>query len=196
MMSTKYKFIDPEGIYFVSFATVGWVDIFTRKDYKETFMESLRYCQKQKGMQIHAWCLMTNHAHLIFSSQEPGKHSNILRDLKKYTATTLIKCIKSNPRESRKEWMMKVFRKAGARNSNNSTFQLWQQDNHPIEIYSPKVISQKLQYVHNNPVVEGIVAEPEHYLYSSAMDYAGRQGMIPIEILEIPTSLVGFVNLG
>ena len=69
-MSTKYKFLDPEGIYFVSFATVDWVDVFTRQEYKDIFIDSLKYCQKNKGMIIHAWCLMTNHVHLIFSSNE------------------------------------------------------------------------------------------------------------------------------
>ena len=80
-MSTKYKFLDPEGIYFVSFATLGWVDVFTRIAYKEIFVDSLRYCINKKGLILHAWCLMTNHVHLIFSSKESGKHSAILRDI-------------------------------------------------------------------------------------------------------------------
>ena len=83
-MRTNYKFLDPEGIYFVSFATVGWVDVFTRIEYKEIFVDSLRYCINKKGLILHAWCLMTNHVHLIFSSKESGKHSAILRDIKIY----------------------------------------------------------------------------------------------------------------
>ena len=82
-MSTKYKFLDPEGIYFVSFATVGWVDVFTRIAYKEIFVGGLRYCINKKGLFLYAWCLMTNHIHLIFSNKESGKHSAILRDIKK-----------------------------------------------------------------------------------------------------------------
>lgn len=82
-MSTKYKFLDPEGIYFVSFATVGWVDVFTRIAYKEIFVGGLRYCINKKGLFLYAWCLMTNHVHLIFSNKESGKHSAILRDIKK-----------------------------------------------------------------------------------------------------------------
>lgn len=82
-MSTKYKFLDAEGIYFVSFATVGWVDVFTRIAYKEIFVGGLRYCINKKGLFLYAWCLMTNHVHLIFSNKESGKHSAILRDIKK-----------------------------------------------------------------------------------------------------------------
>ncbi|MBK7302694.1 MAG: hypothetical protein IPI90_05460 [Saprospiraceae bacterium] len=74
--------------------------------------------------------------------------------------------IKSNPHESRKEWILKILAKAGRNNSNNKKYQFWQQDNHPIEIFSPKVISQKLTYLHNNPVEAGIVSLAEQYLYS------------------------------
>ena len=195
-MSTKYKFLDPEGIYFVSFATVDWVDVFTRQEYKEIFVDSMKYCQKNKGMIIHAWCLMTNHVHLIFSSNEKGQHSDILRDLKKYTSKKLFESIKSNPHESRKEWILKILAKAGRNNSNNKKYQFWQQDNHPIEIFSPKVISQKLTYLHNNPVEAGIVSLAEQYLYSSASNYCGQSGLIEIEILDVPANLVGYVFIG
>ena len=109
-MSTKYKFLDPEGIYFVSFATVGWVDVFTKIEIKRIFVESLRYCINNKGLIVHAWCLMTNHVHLIFSSKESGKHSAILRDLKKYTSSKLLIEIDSNTKESRKEWMLRFYK--------------------------------------------------------------------------------------
>ncbi len=89
-MSTKYKFLDPEGIYFVSIETVGWVDVFTRIAYKEIFVDSLRYFIDKKGLILNAWCLMTNHVHLIFSSKESGKHSEILRDIKKYISSKLL----------------------------------------------------------------------------------------------------------
>jgi len=89
-MSTKFKFLDAEGIYFVSFTTVGRVDVFTRIAYKEIFVDSLRYCINKKGLILHAWCLMTNHVHLIFSSKESGEHSAILRDIKKYTSSKLL----------------------------------------------------------------------------------------------------------
>ncbi|RRJ92849.1 transposase, partial [Flavobacterium macacae] len=65
-MSRNYKFHNPEGLYFVSFAVVGWLDVFTRSEYKDLVLESLEFCQNNKGMEVHAWCIMTNHLHLIF----------------------------------------------------------------------------------------------------------------------------------
>jgi len=77
----KYKSLNAEGIYFVSFATVVWVDVFTRIAYKEIFFDSLRYFIDKNGLILHAWCLMTIHVHLIFSSKELGEHSAILQDI-------------------------------------------------------------------------------------------------------------------
>ncbi len=178
-MSRKYKINNNEGIYFVSFAVVYWIDVFIRRDYKDIFVESLRYCQKNKDLRIHAWCIMTSHVHLIISS-ENKELSGILRDLKSFTSTRIKKAILENPSESRKEWMIWMMKRAGIKNSNNEEFQFWQQNNHPIELFSPMVTKQKLDYIHNNPVIEGFVENAEEYLYSSAKDYADNKGLLDI----------------
>jgi len=170
-MSTKYKFKNDDGTYFISFSTVGWIDVFTRKDYKDIIVENIRFCQNEKGLELFAWCLMTNHVHLIARAKEGFLLENILRDFKKHTSKVMIKTISNNLYESRREWMIELFGRAGKNNKSNKDFQFWNQDNHPIEIWSEKVIHQKLTYLHNNPVVEGYVDKAEEYLYSSARDY-------------------------
>src|SRR5690606_10171328 len=67
-VSTKYKIRDQEQLYFVSFATVYWLDLFVRNEYRELLLESLRYCQKEKGLEVYAWCIMTSHVHLIIGT--------------------------------------------------------------------------------------------------------------------------------
>ncbi len=57
-MSRKYKFHDKDGVYFVSFATVYWLDIFVRELYCKAVVESLDYCRKNKGLEIYCWCIM------------------------------------------------------------------------------------------------------------------------------------------
>ena len=106
------------------------------------------------------------------SKNENHDLSNILRDFEKFSSKQVIKAIQNNEHESRKDWMLNIFRLAGEVNSRNSEFQFWRQDNQPMEVYSPKFVFQKLNYIHNNPVEAGIVEKPEHYLYSSARDYA------------------------
>ena len=182
-MSRKYKFHNPEGLYFVSFAVVFWIDVFIRRCYKDILVESLSYCQKNKGLRIHAWCIMSSHVHMIISSEEellPGT----LRDMKSYTSAQLKTAIEENPQESRKEWMILMMKRAGKNNSNNNGFQLWQQNNNPIELFTKKVIQQKLEYIHNNPVIEGFVEKSEEYLYSSAKDYAGMNGILILHKIE------------
>ena len=105
-MSSKYKIRDQDKLYFVSFAVVYWVDVFTRKEYRDLFLISLEHCRHKKGLEVYAWCIMSNHVHLIIgSSLDPIEA--ILRDLKKYTATKIIEAIKSNNKESRKEWIIR-----------------------------------------------------------------------------------------
>ena len=181
-MSRKYKFYDQDKPYFVTYATVGWIDIFTRVEYKNILLDSLKFCCKNKGLKIYAWCIMTNHVHLIIGT-EGDKMENILRDHKRHTSETIIKAIVDNPGESRKEWMLALFKTAGINNSNNTNYQFWQQHNKPIELYTEDVFYQKLEYIHNNPVKAGFVDRPENWLYSSACDYIGVKGLLEDVIL-------------
>jgi putative transposase len=184
-MSSKYKFNNPEGIYFVSFAVVGWIDIFIRQAYRDLFLESLVYCRKEKNLNIHAWVIMSNHVHLIISSKTEVKLADVMRDLKKYTAYKILKEIKESVTESRKEWMLFLFAKAGKQNSNNTNYQFWRQDNHPIELdFHSNMFEQRLNYLHNNPVEAGIVENAVDYLHSSVRDYQGGKGLIEIDVLQ------------
>jgi len=109
--------------------------------------------------------------HLIASAKNHDL-SGILRDFKKFTCKKLIKAIQENQHESRRDWMLKIFKEHGEHDSRNTTYQFWRQDNQPQELYSPKFVFQKISYIHNNPVNACLVEKPEHYLYSSAKDYS------------------------
>jgi putative transposase len=182
-MSSKYKVGEDAIPHFVTFSVVGWIDVFSREQYKELFIESLKYCQENKGMVLHAWVIMTNHVHLIISSNS-NKLEHIVRDLKKYTSKQIIKAIQENNMESRKEWMLNIFSYTGTNNNNNKEFQFWKQDYHPIELNSADKIKQRLDYLHENPVRSGLVWEPWHYKYSSAIDYyTNEHGVLKVELL-------------
>ncbi len=176
-MSRKYKFHNPEGVYFVSFAVQGWVDVFTRNEYKNILIENLEYCQKNKGLEIFAWCIMTNHVHLIIRAKEGYLLQNILCDFKKFTSKAIIKVISENPVESRKEWLLAQFK-------TKEGYSFWRGDNKPIELWSNSVIDQKINYLHQNPVEEGLVFRAQDYVYSSACDYAGENGLLDIIVID------------
>ena len=182
-MPSKYKIYDHQDIYFITFSVVEWVDALSRPYYKNILVDSLRYCQQHKGLIIYAYVIMNNHVHLIASAAKEYNLSDILRDRKKFTSKKIIAAIKDNVQESRKRWMLWIFRSNGQRNSNNEIYQFWQQDNHPICLDSEYLIDQRLNYLHNHPVAESIVEEAEHYIYSSARDYAGIKGLLEVVLL-------------
>jgi len=117
-MSRKYKIRDQVFPYFVSFAVVYWIDVFIRNEYKDVVLESCRYCQREKGMVVYAWCIMTSHVHLIIGTQNQPIQ-DILRDFKSFTSGKLKKEIRENPTESRREWMIWMMERAGKKNGNN-----------------------------------------------------------------------------
>lgn len=166
-------------MYFVSFAVVKWLNVFTRSEYQEIVIDSLMYCQTNKGMKIFAWCIMPDHMHLVFRCEGENKPGNVLGDFKRFTSKKIVAAIASDPRENRKEYFLKEFELAGNKSSNVKTYQFWRHDNHPIELWSNRLIQQKVDYVHNNPVKAGFVDVPRDYPYSSAIDYAGEQGLLP-----------------
>ncbi|HLG39063.1 MAG TPA: transposase [Chitinophagaceae bacterium] len=170
MSDGGYKIRNQQAIHFITFAVVDWVDVFTRKEYRDIVLESIKYCQSEKGLLLHCWCIMSNHLHLIVSAKNHDL-SDVLRDFKKYTSKQIVSAIEGNQHESRREWMLEIFRKEGAKNSRNKNYQFWRQNNQPQELYSTQFVFQKINYIHNNPVEAGIVERPEHYLYSSAKDY-------------------------
>jgi len=170
MSDGGYKIRNQAAVHFITFSVVEWIDVFTRKIYRDIVLDSLKHCQSEKGLLIHCWCIMSNHLHLTLSAKNHDL-SDVLRDFKKFTSKQIIEAIKASKHESRKDWMLKIFREEGMKNSRNKTYQFWRQDNQPQELYSPVFIFQKINYIHNNPVEAGIVDRPEHFIYSSAKDY-------------------------
>lgn len=179
-MSRNYKFHNPSAAYFVSFATVHWIDVFTRQEYFNVLAKSIDYCRKEKGMELFAYCFLPSHVHLIFRSAEEDP-SGLLRDFKKHTSKKVVQAIERNPQESRKEWLLQMFERAGKEKGNVSKYQFWQHHNKPIELWSAKVIKQKIDYVHNNPVESGFVTEPTEWKYSSARNFAEDNTVLKID---------------
>jgi putative transposase len=178
-MSRKYKFHDKDKLYFVSFATVHWIDVFVREEYKQVLIDSWKHCQEKKGLEIYGWCLMPSHVHMIIGSKK-DKMENIVRDMKKHTSLELRTIIKNNLLESRKAWIIWMMERAGRKNSNNSDWQFWQQHNKPLEIKDQEMFDKIMKYIHDNPVLAGFVNKAEDWKYSSAGNFCGMKGLIEL----------------
>ncbi|AMS25999.1 hypothetical protein AEM51_02205 [Bacteroidetes bacterium UKL13-3] len=155
--------------YFITFAVVDWIDVFTRECYVNTLLDSIKYCQKEKGLLLYSYCILPRHVHMI-AGTENGTLGELLRDLKGFTSRKIIKEITANPQESRREWLLQAFKKAGAVSGQKQKYKFWQHSNHPEELYSDKFINQKERYILMNSIEMGMVSKPEHYRLSSACE--------------------------
>lgn len=175
-MGFEYRIKDQGALYFVTFTIHQWADVFTRKQYIDEFLDSIIYCQKEKGLEVFAWVVMSNHCHFILRAKNENL-SDIIRDLKKFTSKRIYHLIKENPKESRKEWLLKVL-------SYQGKIWFWEEGYHGEEITSKSFCNTKLDYIHLNPVKAGLVEKAEEYLYSSAGDfYTIRKGKLELSEL-------------
>ena len=183
-MSRKgYIIHDQQALYFLTFTVVGWIDIFTRQSYRDIVMESFKYCQQKMGLHLHAYVIMSNHVHLIVSVDEGFTVSGFIRDCKKFTSKKITDAIENSDTESRKAWMLHQFKYYASLHTRNETYQLWEHDNHPVELSSPAFTQQKIDYIHQNPVNAGLVYRAEDYIYSSASNYAGLDQIVEVDCL-------------
>jgi REP element-mobilizing transposase RayT len=179
-MTTGYLIDRPGETYFTTFTVVDWVDIFSRKPYRDILLDSLSFCRKEKGLKVFGYVVMTNHMHTIIRAKH-NNLPNVIRDFKRHTAHRIIETMDQIP-ESRKDWMLKRFEFAARSNVRNGHHQVWYHDNRAELILTEPFFRQKLGYIHMNPVKAGWVEKPSDWLYSSARNYMGLPGLIDIDL--------------
>ena len=108
-MGFAYKIADGGAVYFITCTVNKRVDVFTRKLYTDIITESLNYCVDNKGLIIYGYVIMSNHVHLLVQAKEENL-SDILRDFKKFTSQTILRAIEENKNESRRNWMLWLFK--------------------------------------------------------------------------------------
>lgn len=176
-----FKIRDQAATHFLTFAIMGWVDVFSRQRYRDIILDSMLFCRKNKGLHIGAYVIMSNHIHFIWTASNANL-SDIVRDFKTHTSKAITNAIQQEP-ESRRNWLLYMFEFYAKRTNANDYFKVWTGSNHPEEIYSETFMRTKLNYIHENPVRAGLVSEPWHYLYSSAANYIGMKGVAEIDFL-------------
>lgn len=183
-MSTKYKATTTQEAYFVTITTVGWIDLFARLNQKYIIINALHYCQKNKGLEIYAYCIMSSHIHLFCKATNGFILFDVIRDFKKFTSKKNIKTIIEEP-ESRRKWLLDYFQKACQHLKRAQQYKVWQDGYHAEHIYSNSYIKQKIEYIHNNPVEEKIVTFPEDYYFSSARNYSRLENELDVLVINL-----------
>src|ERR1700743_3217480 len=157
----------PDELYFVTLTVVDWIDVFTRRLYNDFIIENLIYCQQNKNLNIYAYVIMPNHIHIVANVTD-GSLGDVLGHFKTYTSKRLFEMVRDNALESRRNWMIKAFEKAGKFNNANERHQFWQNGNYPVVLFTPAAIDQKIDYIHENPVRGGFVGSAHEFWDSTA----------------------------
>ena len=177
-MSTGYQIHEQDELHYVTFQIVRWIDIFTRQVYRDIIIDNLRFCQQNKGLEIYAFVVMSNHIHLLIRS-EIGKLSDTIREFKSFTAKKILEAVNTES-ESRREWILNLFEFSAKQHKRNEKYQVWTHENHAEIVYANQFMDSKVRYIHENPVRAGIVEKAEEYLYSSARNYAGLDSLLDV----------------
>lgn len=170
-MRSRYRINTENAAHFVTSTIVEWLPIFTTAACCDTLVSSFEYCRQHKGLLIHAWVILDNHFHAIVSGPNLAR---TLTDLKKFTARQILDQLKLEGRD----WLLNLLPYFCAAHKRGSSHQVWQEGVHPQLITSDEMMLQKLEYLHNNPVKRGLVASPEHWVYSSAHEWL--EGAVPV----------------
>jgi putative transposase len=175
-MRSRYKIICLESTFFVTSTIVDWIPVFMSDKYYSIVINNLKFYQSKYNLIIFAYVIMKNHFHLIFSNKNISK---TMQSFKKYTAKEIIENLKI---EDNKKLLTK-FELARKDYKTTSKHQVWQEGFHPKEILTEKELWQKINYIHMNPVVKGLVEKPEDWKYSSAKDFlTDEKGLIDLEL--------------
>jgi putative transposase len=154
--------------YFVTFTVIEWLEVFVHEEYSSILVNSIRFCQENKGLEVYSYVIMPNHVHMIASGGEKGNLGRILQDMKRHTSNTIVKTMEDSSPDRRQNYFLQRFYLAAEYSKRNKDHCFWRQTNHPIEIFYPKIFWEKETYIHMNPVKKGLAENPEDYLLSSA----------------------------
>ena len=195
MEEKKEKRVDPKACSYITFNTVDWVDIFIRPVYKQIITDVLNSFIVSKGLIVHAWCLMTNHLHLLARCDDPGGLAHIEKEFKKITTNNILEAVDTET-DLRKSWMLERFEHCSQSLKRIEKFCVWQSCTNPscISFREPFRLKEKVLHIHENPVRDKIVDQPEHYLYSSARDYAGVKGLVRITAIDFNEVLKSMIK--
>jgi REP element-mobilizing transposase RayT len=173
MSRSRHRVFETEYPYFMTNTIVAWLPVFSQRALVEIVVDSWRFLQRERGVQIFGFVIMENHLHWI--ARGPDLAQQVGR-FKSYTARCIIDELELRGQKT----LLDELRYYKLGHKVDQTYQLWQEGSHPQQIDGDDMMLQKLEYIHNNPLRRGHVELPEHWRYSSARNYVGLPGLIDV----------------
>lgn len=174
MGRSRYKIYEPTHPHFITCTILHWIPIFTRTQTTDIIFESLKHLQQSDNFKLYSYVILENHLHLIASSDDIGQS---IRKFKSFTAKEILQLLQKNNVKTILD-QLAFYKKA---HKKQTTYQLWQEGIQPKLIKDDKMMIERINYIHNNPVKRGYIEDPIHWRYSSARDYYDVKGLIEVE---------------
>ena len=173
MGRSRYRIYDETAPHFLTCTVLNWMPLFTRPQTVDIILDALRHRQEQNEWKIYGYVILENHIHMIVQAENLSVE---LPRFKSYTARKLI----DHLQECHAEHLLQQLAFFRKEHKTDRDYQLWEEGSHPQMIENEQVMRQKLEYIHQNPVKRGYVDAPIHWRHSSARNYAGLPGLIPV----------------
>jgi putative transposase len=173
MGRNRYRIYDDGFPHFLTCTVLGWQPVFMRPEAVSIVLDSLRYLQRERELVLFGYVVMENHLHLIAKAADLSAR---MQQFKSFTARSILDLL------ARRQAMglLSEFQRLKKPHKLENAYQFWEEGSHPQQIGHDEMMEQKLEYLHNNPVRRGYISDPTHWNYSSARNYAGMSGLLPV----------------
>lgn len=171
-----------EQFFFVTTTVVNFTNVFDKDIYCDLLIKNISHYKERYQFNIIAYAIMPSHFHWIVQvNPKFGNISDIMRDIKKYSAWDIMESVELDDPE-----LADIFMQVGTKYPGHKR-KFWMKRFDDEVIRNEKMFWAKLHYIHNNPVEAGIVIKPEQYKYSSARNYI----LGDHSVLQVDTSMTG-----
>ncbi|MGN6180479.1 MAG: transposase [Mucilaginibacter sp.] len=151
--------------YFYTVAIVDWIPLLGPDSFKKIVLDSLEYLVKQKKIAVYGFVIMPNHIHLIWKNIAMNGREMPYVSFMKFTGHEFLKQLKNtDPQFLTKFEMM---------DRTDRSHQFWQTNALSVIMNDRRIIEQKLDYTHLNPLQKhwNLVTDPNDYHFSSCSFY-------------------------
>lgn len=174
MGRSRYVITEPDKPHFLTCTVVEWLPVFTRPATVAIVMDSWRHLREHDGLRLYGYVVLENHLHFIAQAERLDR---CLSRFKSFTARRIIEHLT----EQRVQFLLDRLRFCKRAHKEDRDYQFWQEGSHAELLWNDAMMREKLEYIHANPVKRGYVDKAEHWRYSSARNYAGEEGLIPVD---------------
>lgn len=175
MGRSRYKIYEEHYPYFITSTIKDGLPLLSNPKLAKIILDSLTFLQAERKVVIYGYVIMENHFHSIVKGEDLAKK---LRLAKSFMAREMVDTLRA---DGNARLLNQIeFRKL--KHKLKCDHQVWEEGFHPKQLMNDEMVIQKLEYLHFNPVKRGFVDWPEYWRYSSARNYLGVEGLIPVTI--------------